>query len=110
MEMREQQNPDPAELYVDERVVREFKNFREADREHIEGPTTWWRVPVTYEFVPFTQYSKLFRAIRSFLFLFMVAFFVQHAAQKHAGDIVRRLTGYALLKQQGTAQSRPNQR
>ena len=105
--MREQQNPDPAELYVDERVVSEFKNFREEDREYLEGPTTWWRVPVTYDFVPFTQFAELFRAIRGFLLIFMFAFFVQHTMQKRAGDAVKKLTGYARLTQQGTAQSRP---
>lgn len=78
---------------MDERVVREYKNSREADREFIEGPTTWWRVPVTYEFTPFTQYSKLFRALRSLLLFFMAAFFVQHYMQDHAGEIVKKLQG-----------------
>jgi len=72
--------------------VQEYKNFREPDREHIERPTTWWRVPITYEFVPFTQYAHLFRTLRGFLLFFMVVFYFQYCVQDHANTLVRSLT------------------
>lgn len=92
MEVRDHQNDTPGELIVDEQVVEEYKNFRENDRMYIETPWSWWRVPVTYDFVPFTRHETLFRFVRGLMMLMMGVFFAQNLYHERARSLHRKIT------------------
>jgi hypothetical protein len=80
VDIRNQQDFDmkSTELYVDEKVVEEYKNWRSADRDYLEGHWTWWKAEVDYDFQPMKRHQFYFRTIRNLLSLGMILFFIQY--------------------------------
>lgn len=63
-EVRNEEAPETAEQYVDERSVEEYKNFKAEDWKYYLGNWTWWRAEVSYDFEPFAQHRQMFRYLK----------------------------------------------
>jgi curved DNA-binding protein CbpA len=73
-EVRNEEAPETAEQYVDERVVEEFKNFKQDDWRYYLSNWTWWRAEVSYEFMPANEHGGFFRYIKYLLVASMLTY------------------------------------
>ena len=76
-DVREEEAPETAELFVDERIVEEFKNFKQEDWKYYLADWTWWRAEVVYDVGIFSEHSQLFRYLKYILIAYMVFYLME---------------------------------
>jgi hypothetical protein len=94
IDIRNKQDNHTAELYVDEAVVEQFKNYKDFDKEALKNQWTWWRVGVEYDFKPVAEHKSLFRNIRNTLMITMLMFGWVYAYEAQIADLAKELKKY----------------
>ena len=86
-DVRNEEAPESAEQFVDERAVEEFKNFKIDDWKYYLGNWTWWKAEVSYDFKPFIEHIQFFRYLKYILSATMLTYlFIQFSSSFHGGQ------------------------
>ena len=80
------------ELYVDESVVQDYKNYKAMDRDYLEGPWTWWTAKVETEYRPLMKHKLWFQTIRNLSIILILFYFFQNYTTGANASIIEALS------------------